>query len=79
MHELSVGQLQRFSFVLSVCGEATSYLLDEPSSALDDDLAMEMIAVLNELAAAGPKKAFVIVTHDGRLKDGLLNAKTIAL
>lgn len=79
MHELSVGQLQRFSFVLAVCGDATTYLLDEPSSALDDDLAAEMIAVLNELAATDPEKVFVIVTHDGRLKDGLKNAKTIAL
>lgn len=78
-NELSVGQLQRFSFILTLSGHGSTFLLDEPSSALDDDLAEEMIRIISNESAKKEDLFFVIVTHDSRLMNGLPNAKTIAL
>ena len=67
-HELSVGQLQRLSLMLTLNSGATVVLLDEPTSALDDDLALASINLIKTYVASHPKAMLIVVSHDERLK-----------
>ena len=67
-HELSVGQLQRLSLLLTLNSGATVVLLDEPTSALDDDLALASINLIKTYVASHPKAMLIVVSHDERLK-----------
>lgn len=74
-HELSVGQLQRFSLVSAMSVDADYYLLDEPSSALDTDLADRVFAWLDEQKNQSPEAAILIVTHDLRMMEFFESSK----
>ena len=67
-HELSVGQLQRFSLLYTLSAGADVVLLDEPTSALDDDLAQVSIHLIESYVTLHPKAAVLVVSHDERLK-----------
>lgn len=74
-HELSVGQLQRFSLVSAMSVDADYYLLDEPSSALDTDLADRVFTWLDEQKKQRPEAAILIVTHDLRMMEFFKSSK----
>jgi|SaaInl5LU_22_DNA_1037371.scaffolds.fasta_scaffold04605_5 ABC-type multidrug transport system ATPase subunit len=78
-HQLSVGQLQRFSLLSCLSVDAEAYMLDEPSSALDTDLAARSFAFLKQHIQAHPKSYYIAVTHDDRMIEAFADAKTIAL
>ena len=78
-HQLSVGQLQRFSLLISLSVPAELYLLDEPSSALDTDLAERSFRYLEQHIQAHPNSYYVAVTHDDRMMRAFSSAKTIEL
>ena len=70
--KLSVGEAQRAAIARAVLNRPKVVLADEPTSALDDHAAEKVITLLEEQAQdAGA--ALVIVTHDQRLKDRILN------
>lgn len=68
-HELSVGQLQRFSLVSALSVNADYYLLDEPSSALDTDLADQVFIWLDQQKQRKPEASILVVTHDLRMME----------
>ena len=72
--ELSVGQLQRFSLILTLSAGAAVVLLDEPTSALDDDLALASINVIKSYVAFHPMAMVIVVSHDDRLKHAFRQA-----
>jgi len=74
-HELSVGQLQRFSLVSVLSVDADYYLLDEPSSALDTDLADRVFEWLEERKRQRPEASILIVTHDLRMMEFFKSSK----
>jgi len=78
-HELSVGQLQRFSLLNCLNSNAQAYLLDEPSSALDTDLAERSFQVLRAHMEAHPDRFYLVVTHDDRMKTAFPTSKRITL
>lgn len=59
---LSGGQQQRVGIARALAMEPAVILLDEPTSALDPELVGEVIAVLEDLAAAGT--TMIVVTHE---------------
>jgi putative ABC transport system ATP-binding protein len=66
--ELSVGQQQRVSIARAVINEPKLLLADEPTSSLDDENALIVSNLLQEVAKQY-HAALVIVTHDQRLKN----------
>lgn len=68
-HQLSVGQLQRFSLALTLSQELPLVLLDEPTSALDDDLAKIAFKLVEKYVTDFPEASLVAVTHDTRMKE----------
>lgn len=60
-HELSGGQLQRFSIFRALCMKPSLILADEPTSALDNITQLEVMKLLVELR---DEFATIIVTHD---------------
>ena len=70
----SRGQQQRLGFALALIQKPTMILLDEPTTALDD----EHVAIMVELIQQHQEFGWVIVSHDPRLQ--VLNiSKTITL
>lgn len=68
-HQLSVGQLQRFSLALSLSPKLPLVLLDEPTSALDDDLAKIAFELIEHYLKEFPEASLIAVTHDTRMKE----------
>ncbi|MFP8968252.1 amino acid ABC transporter ATP-binding protein [Pokkaliibacter sp. CJK22405] len=62
---LSGGQQQRVAIARALAPSPRVLLCDEPTSALDPELAIEVVAVLKQLAAEGV--TMVMATHDLRL------------
>ncbi|SPU50158.1 amino acid ABC transporter ATP-binding protein [Bordetella trematum] len=62
---LSGGQQQRVAIARALAPAPRVLLCDEPTSALDPSLAVEVLAVLRELAAEG--MTMIMATHDLRL------------
>lgn len=67
-HQLSVGQLQRFSLALTLSQKLSLVLLDEPTSALDDDLAKIAFELVENYTKEYPEASIIAVTHDTRMK-----------
>lgn len=78
-HQLSIGQLQRFSFALTLGQEKDIYLLDEPTSALDDDLTEIVCQELDEFLKTHPQASVIAVTHDVRMKSYFKTSNVWAL
>lgn len=75
--QLSIGQQQRVSIARALINGPKLLLADEPTSSLDDENAMKVAGMLDELAKQYGT-ALVIVTHDQRLKDRFPNQITLS-
>lgn len=62
VHALSGGQRQRVWIALALCQNTPALLLDEPTTFLDINHQMEVLAVLHGLRAEG--RTVVVVLHD---------------
>ncbi len=75
--QLSIGQQQRVSIARALINEPKVLLADEPTSSLDDENALKVADLLDNLAKEY-RSALVIVTHDSRLKQRFTNQITLS-
>ena len=61
---LSGGQIKRISIARAMLHPASIYILDEPTSNLDSELAS---SIMDSVFASQPHSIFLIVTHDNNL------------
>lgn len=66
--ELSRGQRQRFALVLALIKDAKLIILDEPTSSLDKDNTIKLMAYL-QIIAKNYHKMIVIASHDRYVKN----------
>jgi len=76
-HQLSVGQAQRVALARALMRRPRLLLADEPSASLDDEHALQMLALL--LTTAEREGCTLIVaSHDGRVIDALGDRDDVA-
>ena len=63
--QLSGGQQQRVSIARALAGDPSVILADEPTGALDSRTGREVLAILQQLHAAG--NTVVLITHDNSI------------
>ena len=63
--ELSGGQQQRVSIARALAGDPSVILADEPTGALDSRTGREVLAIIQQLHAAG--NTVVLITHDNSI------------
>lgn len=61
-HQCSGGQQQRIAIARAMALDPDVLLFDEPTSSLDPELGIEVLAVMREVAEAG--KTMIVVTHE---------------
>ena len=71
--EISTGEYKRVCFARALAMDTPFYLLDEPTSNLDEESAKILIKEITELSK---KKGVVVATHDSRL---LKKGKSVCL
>lgn len=76
INSLSEGEKQRVSIARAVINNPKIILADEPTSALDDSNCKKVVELLSGLAK-DLGAALIIVTHDQRLKDLIVNQITL--
>ena len=62
-HELSGGQRQRVMIAMALANKPSLLIADEPTTALDVTVQMEIMALLNELKSS-MNMAILLITHD---------------
>lgn len=65
--EISSGEYKRVCFARALAMNTPFYLLDEPTSNLDEKSAEIIVEIINDLAK---EKGIIIATHDSRLMNG---------
>lgn len=66
--QLSIGQQQRVNIARALINKPSVILADEPTSSLDDENALIVARLLNNLAKEY-QSSLIVVTHDQRLKE----------
>ena len=66
--QLSIGQQQRVNIARALINNPSLILADEPTSSLDDENALIVARLLNNLAKEY-QSSLIVVTHDQRLKE----------
>jgi putative ABC transport system ATP-binding protein len=64
--QLSGGQQQRVAIARAIVHEPDLVVCDEPTAALDAETGRQVMELL-KVAAAGPGRAVLVVTHDNRI------------
>jgi len=71
-HQFSQGQRQRIMLAMTL-NQPALLIADEPTSSLDIDVQKEIINLLRELRASGELKSALVITHDVRVIEQLLD------
>jgi len=75
--QLSGGEQQRVAIARALVTQPEIIIADEPTAHLDNDLALELLAIFRELSSDG--KTLIIATHDPFVSKSELITRTVKL